>query len=116
LAYPERRAALRLLLPAAFRRGGKSAARLARLKHGRVASHSCTGKKVYLVIASGGIYSVGPAMPHDFQMPYLKYVLGVIGLTDVEVIRVEGHAYGPEAAEKAISEALSKVAGVAIAA
>jgi len=26
-----------------------------------------TGKKVYLVIASGGIYSVGPAQPHDFQ-------------------------------------------------
>jgi FMN-dependent NADH-azoreductase len=75
-----------------------------------------TGKKVYLVIASGGIYSVGPAAPHDFQTPYLKYVLGVIGLTDVEVIRVEGHAYGPEAAEKAISEALSTVAEVAIAA
>jgi FMN-dependent NADH-azoreductase len=75
-----------------------------------------TGKKVYLVIASGGIYSVGPAVPHDFQTPYLKYVLGVIGLTDVEVIRVEGHAYGPEAAEKAISGALSTVAEVAIAA
>ena len=75
-----------------------------------------TGKKVYMVIASGGIYSVGAAAPHDFQTPYLKYVLGVIGMTDVEVIRVEGHAYGPEAAEKAISEALSKVAEVAIAA
>ena len=75
-----------------------------------------TGKKVYLVIASGGTYSVGPAAPHDFQTPYLKYVLGVIGMTDVEVIRVEGHAYGPAAAEKAISEALGKVAEVAIAA
>lgn len=75
-----------------------------------------TGKKVYLVVASGGIYSVGPAASHDFQTPYLKLVLGFIGLTDVEVIRVEGHAYGPEAAEKAISEALSKVAEVAIAA
>jgi FMN-dependent NADH-azoreductase len=75
-----------------------------------------TGKKVYLVIASGGIYSVGPAVPYDFQTPYLKYVLGVIGLTDVEVIRVEGQAHGPEAAEKAISEALSAVAEVAIAA
>jgi FMN-dependent NADH-azoreductase len=40
----------------------------------------------------------------------------VIGITDVEVIRVEGHAYGPEAAEKALFEALSKVAEVAIAA
>jgi len=75
-----------------------------------------TGKKVYLVIASGGIYSVGPAAPHDFQTPYLKYVLGFIGLTDVEVIRVEGNARGPEAAEKAMSEAMSKVAEVAIAA
>jgi FMN-dependent NADH-azoreductase len=75
-----------------------------------------TGKKVYLVIASGGIYSAGAEAPHDFQTPYLKYILGFIGLTDVEVIRVEGHAYGPEAAEKAISEALGKVAEVAIAA
>jgi FMN-dependent NADH-azoreductase len=75
-----------------------------------------TGKKVYLVLASGGIYSAGASAPHDFQTPYLKYVLGVIGLTDVEVIRVEGQAYGPEAAEKAISAALGKVAEVAIAA
>lgn len=75
-----------------------------------------TGKKVYLVIASGGIYSAGPSAPYDFQTPYLKHILGFIGLTDVEVIRVEGHAYGPEAAEKAIAEALSKVAEVAIAA
>jgi FMN-dependent NADH-azoreductase len=74
------------------------------------------GKKVYLVVASGGIYSAGSAAPHDFQTPYLKLVLGFIGLTDVEVIRVEGHAYGPEAAEKAISEAMSTVAEVAIAA
>jgi FMN-dependent NADH-azoreductase len=37
-------------------------------------------------------------------------------MTDVEVIGVEGHAYGPEAAEKALSEPLSKVAEVAIAA
>src|ERR1700756_3235595 len=29
-----------------------------------------TGKKVYLVIASGGIYSVGHTVPHDFQTPY----------------------------------------------
>lgn len=75
-----------------------------------------TGKKVYLVVASGGTYSAGPAAPYDFQTPYLKLVLGFIGMTDVEVIRVEGHAYGPEAAEKAISEAMSTVAEVAIAA
>ena len=38
----------------------------------------------------------------DFQEPYLRSVLGFIGMTDVEIVRVEGVALG----EKALSEAL----------
>jgi FMN-dependent NADH-azoreductase len=33
----------------------------------------------------------------DFQEPYLRAVLGFIGITDVEVIRVEGVALGEQA-------------------
>lgn len=49
-----------------------------------------TGKKVYLAIASGGIYSDGPMQGYDFAAPYLKSVLGFLGMTDLSVFRVEG--------------------------
>ena len=48
------------------------------------------GKKVYLVISSGGVYSDGPMKPMDFVEPYLRMILGFIGLTDITVYRVEG--------------------------
>jgi FMN-dependent NADH-azoreductase len=70
------------------------------------------GKKVYLVEARGGVYSDGPAKPYDFQEPYLRHLLGFIGLTDVESIAVEGVAYGPDVAEKAMTGALDKVATI----
>jgi FMN-dependent NADH-azoreductase len=70
------------------------------------------GKKVYLVQASGGVYSEGASKPFNFQGPYLKHVLGFIGITDVEVIHIEGVAFGPEAAEKALSAAAGRVATV----
>ncbi|KAA3512273.1 FMN-dependent NADH-azoreductase [Agrobacterium rosae] len=75
-----------------------------------------TGKKVYIVLSSAGVYSEGPAAAMDHAIPYLKTVLGFIGLTDIEVIRVEGLAFGPEAAEKAIASATAKVEELAKAA
>jgi FMN-dependent NADH-azoreductase len=54
-----------------------------------------TGKKAYLVLARGGIYSDGPMKPLDFQAPYLKTTLGIIGITDVQSVLIEGVAYGP---------------------
>lgn len=50
------------------------------------------GKKVYLILATGGVFSEGPLKPHDFVEPYLRFILGFIGLTDVTVFRVEGLA------------------------
>jgi len=75
-----------------------------------------TGKKVYLVIASGGVYSSGPAASFDHATPYLKTALGFLGMTDVEVIRIEGVAMGPEAEEKAVSSALDHTNDLALAA
>jgi FMN-dependent NADH-azoreductase len=72
-----------------------------------------TGKKVYLVVASGGIYSSGPLASADMLTPYLKLILGFIGISDVETIRVEGQSFGPEAAEKGLTAAMSQVAVVA---
>ncbi len=68
-----------------------------------------TGKKVYIVMSSGGVYSEGPAAAMDHAVPYLKTVLGFMGMSDVEVIYVEGLAFGPEAAEKSIAAASAKI-------
>jgi FMN-dependent NADH-azoreductase len=67
-----------------------------------------TGKQVIVVAARGGIYS-GAGNALDFQVPYLKGALGFLGLTDVEVLEVEGTAYGPEAAEKAVVAATARL-------
>ncbi len=71
------------------------------------------GKKAYLVVARGGIYTDGPMQAFNFQDTYLKAALGFIGITDVEVIAVKGIAFGPEAADKAVSTALAKVDAIA---
>lgn len=63
------------------------------------------GKKVYLVTASGGVFSQGPFAPMDFQSGYLKHLLGFLGMTDIEQLRIEGTAHGPEAAKAAIASA-----------
>lgn len=51
-----------------------------------------TGKRAILVVGSGGVYSEGPYAAADFVVPYLKTVLGFLGIAQVEVLRVEGVA------------------------
>jgi FMN-dependent NADH-azoreductase len=63
------------------------------------------GKKVVLVLARGGVYSSGPMQPFDFQEPYLRTVLGFMGMTDVEVVRIEGVGLGEEAIRTALTSA-----------
>ena len=70
------------------------------------------GKRAILVLASGGVYSDGPAKPHDFQEPYLRTILGFIGITHVDVVRVEGIAMSAEGPEKALSSAIERSKGV----
>jgi FMN-dependent NADH-azoreductase len=74
-----------------------------------------TGKKVYIVLAAAGVYSEGPAASLNHAVPYLKTVLGFMGMTDVEVIYVEGLAFGPEAVEKAMIAANDRIAVLAAA-
>ena len=67
------------------------------------------GKKVYLAIASGGIYSEGLMKSFDFVAPYLKTVLGFLGLTDVTVVRAEGTSV-PVIRDQAIEKAIGHLA------
>lgn len=68
------------------------------------------GKKVYVALARGGVYRDTPA---DSQVPYLKGVLGFLGMTDVEFIYAEGLAMGPETAAKAFADAEAAIAALA---
>jgi FMN-dependent NADH-azoreductase len=65
------------------------------------------GKKVYVACARGGIYR-GTA--NDSQTPYLRTVLGFLGMTDVNFIYAEGLNMGPEAAEKGFAQAEADLA------
>jgi FMN-dependent NADH-azoreductase len=55
-----------------------------------------TDKKVYLAVASKGVYSEGPMKQFDFVVPYLRFVLNFIGINDIEVLRVEGSSIPAE--------------------
>mgnify|MGYP002628886798 FL=1 len=65
-----------------------------------------TGKKVYVALARGGIYR---DTPNDTQVPYLKLMLGFLGMTDVHYIYAEGFAMGPEAAANAMQETKQQI-------
>jgi FMN-dependent NADH-azoreductase len=71
-------------------------------------------KKVFIVTGRGGIYTGdSPAKVLDFQEPYLRGVLGFLGLTDVSFIHVEGLKASPEAAEQGVARAREAIASAA---
>ena len=49
-----------------------------------------TGKKVFLALASGALYSDDAMKSLDYVEPYLKTILGFIGMTDITTFRIEG--------------------------
>jgi len=65
-------------------------------------------KKVYIAMSSGGIYTEGPMQSYDHAVPYLKTILGFVGLTDIEVIRVEGLSI-PVVQDTAFEKAVNSV-------
>jgi FMN-dependent NADH-azoreductase len=48
------------------------------------------GKKVYVAMSSGGVYTDEAGKINDFVAPYLKSFLGFLGMTDLSVFRAEG--------------------------
>ncbi len=66
-----------------------------------------TGKQVYVLTARGGNYSESSM---DHQAPYLRTVLGFLGLDDVTFIHAEGVAGGDDGIKAAEAEIDSAVA------
>ncbi len=60
------------------------------------------GKQVYIALARGGLYR---DTAKDAQVPYLKNVLGFLGMTDVRFIYAEGLAMGADAVERGFAQA-----------
>ena len=69
------------------------------------------GKRVFVACARGGVYRDTPA---DSQTPYLRQVLGFLGMTDVEFIYAEGMNLGPESAEKSFAAAEAAIAKLSV--
>jgi len=65
-------------------------------------------KKVYVAMSSGGVYSEGPMQPLDFVIPYLKTILGFVGLKDISVFRIEGTAI-PGNEQTAVEKGLNSI-------
>lgn len=64
------------------------------------------GKKVYVALARGGIYR---DTPNDSQVPYLKTMLGFLGMSDIDWVYAEGLAMGAESAEAAMRQAQEQI-------
>ncbi|WP_394772896.1 FMN-dependent NADH-azoreductase [Flavobacterium sp.] len=67
-----------------------------------------TGKKIYVAMSSGGIFSEGPGKANDFVVPYLKSFLGFMGMTDLTAFRVEGLKV-PGVKETAMQKAIDSI-------
>lgn len=67
-----------------------------------------TGKKVYVAMSSGGVYSEGPGKANDFVAPYLQAFLGFLGMTNITVFRAEGLKV-PGVKEHAMEKAIESI-------
>lgn len=66
------------------------------------------GKKVYVAMSSGAVYSEGLYQPYDFVSTYLMAVLGFLGMTELSVFRVEGVNI-PGLKEDALDKAIKSI-------
>jgi FMN-dependent NADH-azoreductase len=71
------------------------------------------GKKAILVLASGGVFTEGPWKSWDTVEPYLRQILGFIGIDDVQTVRAQGMNI-PALAPHAISDGEKTVGALAL--
>ena len=68
-------------------------------------------KQVFVALTRGGLHKDTPA---DTIAPYLRTVLGFLGMQDVRMIFAEGLALGAEAAEQSLRTAQSEIDAVVV--
>ena len=71
------------------------------------------GTKIVVASSRGGLYSPGmPYEPFDFQERYLRAVFAFIGIPEIEIVRAEGLALGPEQRDGALAAARAAIPAV----
>jgi len=68
------------------------------------------GKKAYIGLARGGRYR---GTDTDSQVPYLRTILGFLGIVDVTFVYAEGLNMGEDAARQGFAEAEAQIAAIA---
>ncbi|MNT48875.1 FMN-dependent NADH-azoreductase [compost metagenome] len=66
-------------------------------------------RPTFVVLSSGGHYLGAKAKQMDFLSPYLRHVLGIIGLHHVEFIHLQGLADGDDAVAAALAQARERL-------
>ena len=64
------------------------------------------GKKVILASSRGGFHQDSAS---DFQEPYLRFLFGFLGITDLEIVRAEGLAVSPEQRSNGLAAAHASI-------
>lgn len=67
------------------------------------------GKQVFVFAARGGLYK---DQPHDTQTPYVRNVLGFLGMTDLQFVYAEGLNMGEPTRAAALVAAEAQVDGL----
>ncbi|MFM2486672.1 FMN-dependent NADH-azoreductase [Celerinatantimonas yamalensis] len=70
-----------------------------------------TNTKALIVSTRGGLHKDGGS---DFEVPYLKTLLGFLGISDIEVVYAEGLAMGDEMAKTQLDNAASQLANYSL--
>ncbi|HCE41982.1 MAG TPA: ACP phosphodiesterase [Lentisphaeria bacterium] len=70
-------------------------------------------KKMVVISSRGGDYSSAEAKKADFQEPYLRFVFGFCGITDIEFINAEPMNMGEELQKKSIAASQDKAKALA---
>lgn len=71
------------------------------------------GKRVYVFTARGGAYDAGSSLRDlDYQEPYLRTILGLIGLTEIEYVHAERQSEGTEEAAEGFAAAMKELESI----
>lgn len=68
------------------------------------------GREAYVFVASGGHHA---ATERDFATPWLRYMLGFLGIDQVAFTFAEGQAMGDEASRQGIESAYARITALA---
>lgn len=69
-----------------------------------------SGKKMLVITSSGGSYKPGtPTAGYDYQVPFLKAIFGLIGITDITFIHADNMDRGDEGRKESLVEASNAI-------